>query len=298
MKFYIVTPTYNALSWLPRCIRSVADQVTDGVEVHHHVQDGGSSDGTPAWLQEWQASHADLPGYTFTYESGKDAGMYDALNIAWSKIPSDADITAHLNSDEQYLPNALKTVADGFLAHAEAEVILTSYIVVDANGNYVCHRRSVRPLKWVSNVACEIYTCTCFHRVDAFNRHGIRFDTRFRSIADMVMYRAMVNAGVRFCALPSLITSVFAMTGGNLAWSSTTENDWSLLLSELPALGSWFNQNVPYRYAGFRRRFADYFCATPESYNLYMTDAVKRVRCTIEHPTTHWLSELPPSESE
>lgn len=41
MTFYIVTPAYNALSWLQRCIYSVADQVAEGVEVHHHIQDGG-----------------------------------------------------------------------------------------------------------------------------------------------------------------------------------------------------------------------------------------------------------------
>ena len=34
MKFYIVTPTYNALSWLERSVRSVADQVGQGVASH------------------------------------------------------------------------------------------------------------------------------------------------------------------------------------------------------------------------------------------------------------------------
>lgn len=108
MKFYIVTPAYNALSWLQRCIYSVADQVAEGVEVHHHIQDGGSSDGTPEWLENWQQEHASSPGYTFTYESGKDAGMYDALNKAWEKTPSDAAVTAHLNSDESTFPVPLK----------------------------------------------------------------------------------------------------------------------------------------------------------------------------------------------
>ena len=107
MKFYIVTPAYNALQWLQGCVRSVADQVKEGVEVHHHVQDGGSTDGTPSWLKTWQEEHQGVSGYTFTFESAKDAGMYDALNMAWEKIPSDAGVTAHLNCDEQYLPGGI-----------------------------------------------------------------------------------------------------------------------------------------------------------------------------------------------
>ncbi len=33
-KFYIITPVLNSLSWLKRCVYSVADQVTEDVEVY------------------------------------------------------------------------------------------------------------------------------------------------------------------------------------------------------------------------------------------------------------------------
>ena len=39
-KFYIITPVLNSLSWLKHCVYSVADQVTEGVEVYYFVQDG------------------------------------------------------------------------------------------------------------------------------------------------------------------------------------------------------------------------------------------------------------------
>jgi glycosyltransferase involved in cell wall biosynthesis len=122
MKFYIVTPTYNSLAWLERCLRSVADQAETGVEVHHHVQDGGSTDGTAELLADWQQKHAGAVGYTFTFESTKDAGMYDALNKAWEKMPAEAEVTAHLNSDEQYLPHALRGVAAEFARRRGASV--------------------------------------------------------------------------------------------------------------------------------------------------------------------------------
>lgn len=297
MKFYIVTPTFNALSWLQRCIRSVADQVTDGVEVHHHVQDGGSGDGTPAWLQEWQVAHADVPGYTFTYESGKDAGMYDALNKAWEKLPSDADITAHLNSDEQYLPCALKDVAEAFQANQRAEILACSFIIVDAEGRYICHRRPVQPDKVRSQIVCELNTCACFHRVDVFMKHGVRFDTRYRSIADMVMYRELVKYGVKVYIRPQLMSSTFAVTGSNLAWSEITQGELQKAAEHVPwgvyRLRRWMNA-----LSNLGRRWNDWRCPVPGSYELYLRSDENRTVKRIKHPTAHWGMRLEAVDEE
>lgn len=287
MKFYIVTPTFNALSWLQRCIRSVADQVTDGVEVHHHVQDGGSSDGTPEWLANWQREKESVSGYTLTFESGKDAGMYDALNKAWDKIPSDAAITAHLNSDEQYLPGALKDIAEAHLAHPGAEVLACAFVIVDAEGRYICHRRPVQPWRLSSQVVCELNTCSCFHRADAFRQHGIRFDARYRSIADMVMYREMVNYGVRIHICSNLITSVFTVTGNNLAWTAVTEKELQIASEKLPPLLVRARRMMN-MLSNIRRRINDWLSRTPVGYSLYVGVSETRTQKEIKHPTAHW----------
>ena len=139
MKFYIVTPAFNAIQWLPRCVRSVADQVGGGIEVHHHVQDGGSDDGSVEWLSAWQMEHADVSGYAFSYESKGDEGMYDAINKSWDLLPDDADMTAHLNADEQYLPGALAEVSAWCTKKTGADVLLGIYIISDAENQYICH---------------------------------------------------------------------------------------------------------------------------------------------------------------
>ena len=287
MKFYIVTPTFNALDWLQGCIRSVADQVKEGVEVHHHVQDGGSSDGTPEWLANWQREKESVSGYTLTFESGKDAGMYDALNKAWEKIPSDAVITAHLNSDEQYLPGALKGVAEAHLAHPGAEVLACAFVIVDAEGRYICHRRPVQPWRLSSQVVCELNTCSCFHRVDAFRQHGIRFDTRYRSIADLVMYREMVSYGVRIQVCCNLITSIFTVTGNNLAWTDVTEKELQIASEKLPRL-LVRNRRMMNVLSNIRRRFNDYLSSAPVGYSLYVGAGAIRTQKEIKHPTAHW----------
>ena len=287
MKFYIVTPTFNALPWLQRCIRSVADQAGDGVEVHHHVQDGGSSDGTPAWLEEWQRGHEHTAGYTFTYESGKDAGMYDAINLAWAKMPSDAAVTAHLNSDEQYLPGALKGVAEAFEGQKNAEIVLGTYIIVDAESRYICHRRPVRPSRWRSQTVCEIITCSCFHRADAFVRHGIRFDLKYRALADLVFYRSIVEISPVYCIEPGLITSTFTVTGDNLAWSEVSQREWDEEMTRLPWYVNLWHR-VAYRWSNALRLIIDIFCCAPHDYSVYLLQNREREIRSIANPTARW----------
>lgn len=269
-------------------MRSVADQLSPGdVEVHHHVQDGGSGDGTAEWLAVWQAEHSDIPGYTFTYVSAKDAGMYDAINKAWEAMPEDADVTAHLNSDEQYLPGALKGVALGIAEHPETDMVLTSHFVLDAEDRYICHRWPVKPQKWVSRSVCEPITCACFHRVETFRRHGIRFDTRWRSIGDLVLYRDIVETSPRVLLMPDLMTTSFSVTGNNLGWSDVTEREWVTLRAEM----SW-SVLVTRRFAGIwcniKRRSHDFFHRAPSRYAVYPAGGRERVERLIKHPTSHW----------
>lgn len=113
MKLIIITPSFNQLDYLKRCIASVADQAVEGmahpvehastgqvgaerIEIHHHIQDGGSTDGTVDWLRQYNAEvrcqQSDVSevspkaeglkpnAYSFTFSSEKDEGMYDAIN--------------------------------------------------------------------------------------------------------------------------------------------------------------------------------------------------------------------------
>ncbi len=131
MHFTIITPSFNQLGYLKRCVASVADQVTESmehgagrIEVCHHVQDGGSTDGAREWLEcyanevreqntedtgqrtEDCSPNAEClaPGaYTFTYASAPDNGMYDAINkgVAFALNRS----TTSLNSLKQASPS-------------------------------------------------------------------------------------------------------------------------------------------------------------------------------------------------
>ena len=213
--------------------------------------------------------------------------MYDALNQSWEKMPSDAFVTSHLNCDEQYLPGALKGVLEAFQAHSAADIVLTSYFVVDARCRYICHRRPIVPWRWCSCYTCEMLTCACFHKADVFAAHGIRFDTRYRSLADMLMYREMVKRGLCVHAESGLVTSLFAVTGDNLGWSEVTREEWRRVWADMPrrgALLSWLCNKV----SSARRRLADWFMSVPGEYMAYVEGGQRRTALSIKHPTSHW----------
>lgn len=288
MKFYIITPTYNSLKWLRCCLRSVADQVGGGVEVHHHVQDGGSKDGTSEWLEAWKKEHSGSPGYTFTYESCSDEGMYDALNKAWDKLPEEAEVTAHLNSDEQYLPQALQRVAGELMKNPKADILLSSYIVINADGSYHCHRRVIkRPHEWISRGVCEMLTCCCFHRADAFRKHGVRFDVSYKSIGDLVFFSNVMKTHPRVHVCPRMMTSAYTMTGSNLAWTNITQLERKRYFSTYSKLCVTTYRFIS-RMINFIRYRVEIFFSPPRELSVYRLDDEVRTTQKIEHPTTRW----------
>src|SRR3984893_17077250 len=113
----VITPSLNMLSYLERCVASVADQ--EGVRAEHLVMDGGSRDGTVEWL----ASRPNL-----TSEVRSDNGMYEAINRGFRRARG--RILAHLNCDEQYLPGTLATVTRYFDTYPEVDVLFGDTLTV------------------------------------------------------------------------------------------------------------------------------------------------------------------------
>ena len=288
MKFYIVTPAYNALKWLPGCVRSVADQVCDGVEVHHHIQDGASTDGSVEWLEEWQRATAGRQGYKLTFESARDSGLYDAINIAWKKLPSDAAVTAHINADEQYLPDVFAAIASEMQRAPEADLLLTAHIVVDKDLRYICHRRPSFPNRMVSRGLNQIITNTCFYKASSFRARNIYFDTSYRSLGDLIFFRdtLLSNLRPRILRLPDLFGSVFVVTG-DVSWTAISAVERKRIRTALPFL---LRKSIHYvgKFYALIGVIVDFFKRAPKEYAIYTADSEQRKTAVITHPTHRW----------
>lgn len=105
----IVTPSYNQGSFIEETIRSVLLQGYPDLE--YMVFDGGSEDGTVEIIQKYSPWITD-------WVSEPDRGQAHAINKGFSR--STGDLLAWLNSDDFYLPGALKLFAEHHIANPQA----------------------------------------------------------------------------------------------------------------------------------------------------------------------------------
>jgi hypothetical protein len=95
--------------------------------------------------------------------------MYDAVAKGIAK--STGSVIAHLNSDEQYLPGALKLVKAFFDAHPEIEVLFGDAILIDAEGQPFSYRRVILPRR-SHTIVCYLgtFSCSTFFRRSVADR--------------------------------------------------------------------------------------------------------------------------------
>ncbi len=293
MNFSVITPSFNGMPILRRCVGSVRGQVLPQAEpsvdscplpvvkeasstqqlnnvttphairVQHIVQDGGSTDGTIEWLERYAnevreqgfrhealgiresnpdaqclAPSAQLSGYSFSYASEPDNGMYDAINKGWerglgivdsarSDVGSDgvhstsnnsqSTILSWLNADEQYLPGTLQKVATYFEAHLDVDVVFGNMIIVDQSGRPLAARREIpfRPF-YVKRDFLYTASCTLFFRRTLFDRGLLNFDTSYRLAGDMDLILKLAANGVKFGHINDYL-SLFGTDNNNLS---------------------------------------------------------------------------------
>jgi glycosyltransferase involved in cell wall biosynthesis len=126
----VVTPSFNQGRFLPETIRSVELQSDGAGAVEYLVQDGGSSDGSADVIAQGQAR-----GQLWRREP--DGGQSDAIARAFARRSSDSELMAWINSDDFYLPGALRYVSHYFARHPELDVIYGHRILVDEHSREI-----------------------------------------------------------------------------------------------------------------------------------------------------------------
>jgi glycosyltransferase involved in cell wall biosynthesis len=211
MKFSICTPSFRQFEWLKLCSASVQDQ--EGVDVEHIVQDAG----TGPTLETWMHGRPRTRLYV-----EKDAGMFDAINRGWRRATG--DYVAQLNCDEQYLPGALKSVADFFAAHPEVDVVYADALIMDQNGNLRTYWKAIRLSGFrVAAGGISNPTAAIFFRRRLLDE-GFYYDSRWKYVGDAEWSRAVLAAGKRSATLATP-TSVYAVTGKNLSTTQVSDRE-------------------------------------------------------------------------
>lgn len=274
MNFSIITPSFRNSAWLRLCVASVADQ---DIACEHIVQDAGSDDGTLDWLLNDRRVKAFVES---------DAGMYDAVNRGLAR--AQGDIIAYLNCDEQYLPGALRMVADYFATHPEVEVLFGDAVAVDADGDYLFHRKSLTPRLWHTwTWPLATLTCATFFRRSLVDSRRIVFAPEWKIIGDSEWMLRIIQSGTRMAVLHRF-TSVFAITGANLSLNPVASAEAGRLRATAPLFIRVLKHPVLLHHR-LRRWLGGVYRQEPFSFKLYTaSSATERVRRDVAKPTSRW----------
>lgn len=279
MRCSIITPSFRGSRWLKLCVASVADQA---IEHEHIVQDAGSDDDTLNWLTTDPRVKAFVEN---------DGGMYDAVNRGYRRAT--AEILAYLNCDEQYLPGALAKVTAFFQAHPEADVLFGDCLVVNADGSYLCERRSLTPQLWHTWTGSSLafLTAATFLRRRVLDQHQLWFNPAYRDAGDQDWALRLVRSGLKLAVLPEFL-SVFTETGANMNLGANAVRErcefhataprWMRVLSPLTLL-----------HFRFRRWQAGHYRCKPYDYSIYtQTSPDQRQPFHVTNPTFRWTRPL------
>jgi glycosyltransferase involved in cell wall biosynthesis len=197
MLITVVTPTLNAIRYLPECIESTRIQEGPDVHVEHIVVDGGSTDGTVELARSQGC----------VVMTGKDDGIFDAINKG--SFNSNGMLLGFLGADDLLLPGALAAVA----RHYEA----SGHRWVTGGGRWLDGEGRPRgdipaaptwitvPMLASLGWNCISHTATYVHR-DLFEELG-GFDKHFQYFGDYdFMLRAL--ASEPFCRVDRTLSSV------------------------------------------------------------------------------------------
>jgi glycosyltransferase involved in cell wall biosynthesis len=190
----IVTPTFNQAHFLERTLQSVLAQ--DYPALEYIVQDGGSTDATPALLNRYRDRLAHV-------ESAPDNGQAHALNRGFARATG--EIMAWLNSDDLLLPGALNTVATYFAQHPEVDVVYGHRVVVDERGDeigrWVLPPHDDKVLRWADYIPQE----TLFWRRQIWEKSGGTLDENFHFALDWELLLRFQAAGAKMICLPRFL---------------------------------------------------------------------------------------------
>ncbi len=119
----VVTPSYNQGGFIRATIESVLSQ--DYPRIEYIIMDGGSNDETAAVVKDYSSR--------LTFISEKDRGQSHAINKGFQMARG--SIVSWLNSDDLYLPGAVRNAVTTFGRSPSAGAVYGEGYLIDRAGN-------------------------------------------------------------------------------------------------------------------------------------------------------------------
>ena len=200
----VVTPAFNAASFIGAAIQSVHEQSVQDWEMV--VVDDGSTDGTADIV----ATHAAQSGGRIRLFRQPNGGVSSARNLGMREARS--PFIAFLDADDWFLPERLSATIEALEGSPEAAFVHGHYMVSLPDGRVVATRPGPRSLL-SGRIARHIYTrraalncSTITFRRSCLDEIGY-FDESLRSTEDKDLWIRFADRwGVRFIERPLAVT--------------------------------------------------------------------------------------------
>jgi glycosyltransferase involved in cell wall biosynthesis len=135
-KITVVTPSYNQMHFLGATLESVRRQAYPNLE--HILIDGGSKDGSLEIVKQYKE-------HLSYWVSESDAGQTEALIKGFARATG--EIFCWLNSDDLFLPNTLRDVAEHFAMHPYDLFIYGNAQCINRDGIHLFDKKEI-PFNW------------------------------------------------------------------------------------------------------------------------------------------------------
>jgi glycosyltransferase involved in cell wall biosynthesis len=126
-KISVVIPSYNKAVFIEKTLESIFIQEYKNLEVI--IQDGGSTDRTVEIIKRFSKK------YPIIWESKKDKGQLDAVNIGLKRATG--DILTFINADDCYVSGAFTSISNAYTKNYAALWFAGRGIVIDKNGKEI-----------------------------------------------------------------------------------------------------------------------------------------------------------------
>lgn len=212
MKISIITPNYNYGEFLKNAIKNVYAQTeaNDSPIVEHIIIDGGSTDNSVKYMQEWDKFIETVPAdrksrYSFSWISGKDRGQTDAINKGL--LRSTGDLMCWLNADELYADKTLTYVSEYFKSHPNIDIAHGEVDFINKEGKLLTKKYQHRFSGFVLLYqGCYIPSAATFWTRKAFEKVG-PLDIYYKVTMDFEYWVRFYKLGCKFGFMPKTLAS-------------------------------------------------------------------------------------------
>jgi hypothetical protein len=158
----VVTPSFNQGNFIRATIESVLSQ--DYPNIQYIIMDGGSKDETASVAKEYASR--------LTFISEKDRGQSHAINKGFQMAKG--SIVTWLNSDDLYLPGAIRTAVNTFQQSPTAGAVYGEGYLIDREGNTTSRFPCTEPFNlWkLVHLSDYILQQTVYFRKDVLDQVG------------------------------------------------------------------------------------------------------------------------------